>query len=165
MTTAIRLFMAAALVMLPMTGIYAITGTMQRLDAKMQYSFSGGTVTAKDAARIEEQYEDTYSFNQRRIKVYETNVSGNILKGGTLTVSCKKLAGITLPNETAPKVIVEYDYVYDGFSTFNEHKKIENAKEATVSIPIDKDYIKEVRVKCTYLSPHNKMVCYSVWTV
>ena len=146
-------------------GAESYTGTMQRLDAKMQYSFSGGTVTSKDAARIEEQYEDTYSFNQRRIKVYETNVSGNILKGSTLKVTCKKLAGFTLPNEAAPQVIVEYDYIYDGFSVFDDHKKIEHAKEATVSIPIDKDYIKEVRVKCTYLSPHNKMVCYSVWTV
>ncbi len=165
MTTAIRLFMAAALVMLPMTGIHAITGTMQRLDAKMQYTINGGTVTSKKVARIEEQYDGTSSYNQKKIKVYEANITGTVLKGGTLTVSCKKLAGITLPNETAPKVIVEYDYVYDGFSTFNEHKKIENAKEATVSIPIDKDYIKEVRVRCTYLSPHNKMVCYSVWTV
>ena len=165
MTTAIRLIMAAALVMLPMTGIHAITGTMQRLDAKMQYTINGGTVTSKKVARIEEQYDGTSSYNQKKIKVYEANITGTVLKGGTLTVSCKKLAGITLPNETAPKVIVEYDYVYDGFSTFNEHKKIENAKEATVSIPIDKDYIKEVRVRCTYLSPHNKMVCYSVWTV
>lgn len=151
--------------LLAATGINAenYNGTMERFGDKLHYTFSGGTVTGKGKGGIIEEYDDISSFNKKKIKVYQVKINGEVTKGSSLNISWKRLAGLTLPNEAAGKVILEYDYVYDGYSVFNDHKKIEHAKETTASIPFNQDNIIEVRVKLTYSSPHNKMVCYSVW--
>lgn len=144
------------LLVLPLLGIHAFTGTLTRWDAKMQYSIEGGTVTKKTKP---------VSSNMNNVDC-TVLVEGTVKPGSTLNASIKKLAGITLPKErigNLNKVMIQYQiYTDPGVKPIS--KKVEHATATSLSIPVPANASK-VYVTLTYFTPHNRLICESTWEV
>ena len=144
------------LLMFPLLGIHAFTGTLTRWDAKMQYSIEGGTVTKKTKP---------VSSNMNNVDC-TVLVEGTVKPGSTLNASIKKLAGITLPKErigNLNKVMIQYQiYTDPGVKPIS--KKVEHATATSLSIPVPANASK-VYVTLTYFTPHNRLICQSEWKV
>ena len=151
-----RTILSLTLLVLPLLGIHAFTGTLTRWDAKMQYSIEGGTVTHKTEPH-------SANFNSIDCTVL---VEGTVKPGSTLNASIKKLAGITLPKERSGnlnKVMIQYQ-IYTGSGVKPISKKVEHATATSLSIPVP-DNASKVYVRLTYYTPHNRLICDSEWKV
>lgn len=124
-------------------------GTMARYGAKMEYSFSGGTVTNKNAIRYG-------GFGMTDMNVF---FDGEVAPGSTLTASCKKIAG--KKNYDDVKVDI-YATTTDGSTTSLKKKSSEWSATVSATVP---NNAKEVTMEMTHKGRMGKFNCYVTWKV
>jgi hypothetical protein len=141
-----KLWLTLVLIFISAVSMKAETGTMEQLGAKMQYSFSGGTVIGKDLKAT----SGTGAFN-REMAVF---IQGEIKEGATLNVGCKKLAGLSKWKK------VKIFYTIDN----KNGKNIEGELSVNHSIAVPKN-AKNISVTMEYYSHVSKLCCYTDWKV
>lgn len=141
-----KLWLTLVLIFMSAVSMKAETGTMEQLGAKMQYSFSGGTVISKDLKAT----SGTGAFN-REMAVF---IQGEIKEGATLNVGCKKLAGLSKWKK------VKIFYTIDN----KNGKNIEGELSVNHSIAVPKN-AKTISVTMEYYSHVSKLCCYTDWKV
>lgn len=124
-------------------------GTMTRLGSKMEYSFSGGTVTSKKGVKYTGNDESDMS-------VYW---AGEVAPGSTVAATCKKLAG----RKNYKDIKVEI------YATTNDGKKIDiqekkGADLATASGKVPSN-AKKVTMKMNYIGRLGRLYCFVNWDV
>ncbi|MBR6431623.1 MAG: hypothetical protein IKS64_02125, partial [Muribaculaceae bacterium] len=123
-------------------------GTMTRFGSKMEYSFSGGTVTSKSIK---------YSgYGECDMNVY---ANGVVAPGGTVTASCKKLVGMNAYNEVKVEI---YATTSDGNTTILQEKK--GGASTTVSAK-EPSNAKTLGMKMTYKGRMGDFYCLVNWDV
>ena len=124
-------------------------GTMTGLGSKMEYSFSGGTVTNKS----EVKYGGTNMIN---MNVF---VDGEVAPGGTVTASCKNLVGSKNYIEVKYSI---YAIMEDGST--KELKEKTKDVSSTVSATVPKK-AKQVKMEMNYKGRMGNFSCFVTWDV
>ncbi len=139
----------ALLIALAIPSAYAdnYKGTMTRLGTKMEYSFSGGTVT------------DKVLKEQGTMDMIVT-VEGTVEPGSTVSGTFKKLMDY---GKTAQDVSVEIvAYTTDGNINILQEKKGAAAATASAKVPGN---AKEVKVNMEFLGRTGRFSCFVTWNV
>ena len=126
----------------PAAGSYK--GTMTRLGSKMEYSFSGGTVTSKRGVKYTENDESDMS-------VYW---AGEVAAGSTVTASCKKLEGRKNYNDVKVEI---YATTKSGKTKEIQEKKGAGAASASGIVPND---AQKVTLKMNYTGRLGRLYCF-----
>lgn len=111
-------------------------GTMERHDVKMEYSFSGGTVTNKQEPML----------GGAPICYMTTFIEGECAPGATLTASCKKLVGLPKNKEVKITFVTT---TKDGKVLPAQTKKGNNSVSISYTVPSN---AQKVQVEMSYFS-------------
>ena len=123
-------------------------GTMTRFGSKMEYSFSGGTVTSKSIKYTGAGESDMNVF-----------ANGVVAPDGTVTASCKKLVGVNNYNEVKVEI---YATTTDGKTKTLQEKK--GGVSTTVSAKVPSN-AKTLSMKMTYKGRMGDFNCLVNWDV
>lgn len=123
-------------------------GTMTRYGSKMEYAFSGGTVTSKSIKYT--------GFDECNMNVY---ANGVVAPGSTVEASCKKLAGMKTYNEVKVEI---YSATSGGNTTILQEKKGGGSVSVSAKVPSN---AKTLSMKITYKSRMGDFNCLVDWDV
>lgn len=123
-------------------------GTMTRMGSKMEYSFSGGTVTSKSIKYT--------GYGECNMNVY---VDGEVAPGSTVTASCKKLVGMKSFNEVKVDIYVT---TTDGKTEFLQEKTGGEATTVSAKVPSN---AKTLSMKMSYKGRMGEFNCLVNWNV
>lgn len=142
--------MMTALLLLAVTGAKAdnYKGTLERHGVKMEYAFSGGTVTKKSKPVVGgAPYAEMF-----------VPIEGEVKPGSTVTASCKKLTGLATFKEVTITTLI---HTNDG-QVKQDIKKGSGSCSASISIPSNAT---KVSMSMSYRSWRTKLTSEITWNV